>query len=111
MIVPGIVVFNTDNPDLQLFEPMLLFHALFVGDFVLYGTIVAAVAERLHPARPRPPSPARAGRAITREAAALVALIGLHVFVAGGILEGEGTCLAVDGNGGCARRPADGDDS
>ena len=35
MIVPGIVVFTTANLDLQLFEPVLLFHALFIGIFLL----------------------------------------------------------------------------
>ncbi len=109
MIVPGIVVFNPDNPDLQMFEPVLLFHALFIGIFLLYGMIVASVAEALHPARPRPPSPRRAGRAIAREAAVLVVLVGLHLFIAGSILEREGTCLFADGKGGCKLRPTDGE--
>lgn len=111
MIVPGIVIFNPDNPDLQMFEPVLLFHALFVGIFVLYGLIVASIAKRLHPERPRSPSPERARRAVAREVIVLTGLLGLHLFVAGGIREGEGTCLAVDGRGGCAVRPADSDGS
>ena len=40
----------------------------------------------------------------------LLVLVGLHLFIAGGMLEVEGTCLAVDGKGGCALRPTSDDD-
>jgi hypothetical protein len=111
MIVPGIIVFNPDNPDFQLFEPVLLLHGLFVGIFLVYGMMVVAVTEALDPAPVRASSPGHARWALAREVAVLVVLLGLHVFMAGGMLEGEGTCLAVDGRGGCALRPTPVEDS
>ena len=107
MIVPGILVFNPDNPDFQVFEPVLLFHALFVGIFLLYGLLVSTVAEAVYPLPTRHATPGHPRRAIAREVMVLVMLLGLHVFIVGGMLESEGTCLVADGKGGCALRPAD----
>ena len=105
MIVPGIIVVNPDNPDFQLFEPVLLFHALFVGIFLLYGLLVVAVAEVLDPAPVRASSPGHPRRAMAREVAVLVVLLGLHVFIAGGMLEMKGPAWPSTGRGGARSAP------
>ena len=100
LIVPGATVFNEDNPDLQIFEPVLLILPFFWVLFLLYGTIVARLAHELHPEAPRTLPPTRRNKVI--EALMVVVLVSFNIAVAVGIKEHEGTCLAPDGVGGCA---------
>jgi hypothetical protein len=100
---PGFIAIG--ETDLQIFEPALPIFAMFAALEVLYGLLVALIADRLHPA----PS-IRPGWRLA------VALRGLHYVVAAAvcvfavllalhIVDGEGSCLTAGPAGGCAVRP------
>lgn len=105
MFGPGVIAVS--EVDLQILEPALPIFAMFVVLIVLYGLAVTTLTDRLH----APPS-VRPGPRMERATRAL------HVLVAAGICamailasqnvyEHAGSCLSVDGDGGCAARPTD----
>jgi len=102
VFVPGIIVFNKDNPDLQIFEPVLPVLALFIALVLLYGTAVALLADRLHGAPPvrRGPRADAALRATWCLAAAAMCVI--SIFSVRDFIDRAGSCLSADQNGGCA---------
>ena len=105
--VPGIVVFNKDNPDLQIFEPVLPILAMFVVLVLLYGTAVALLADRLHAAPPVRPGPRVDAALRATWWLAAVAMCVISVLAALQFNDRAGSCLSADQNGGCAVRATD----
>jgi hypothetical protein len=107
VFVPGILVFNKDNPDLQIFEPVLPILAMFIVLVALYGIAVALLVDRLHAAPPvqRGPRVDAALRATWCLVAAAMCVI--SVFGAMDFNDRAGSCLSADQNGGCAVRTGD----
>lgn len=107
VFVPGILVFNKDNPDLQVFEPVLPILAMFITLIVLYGTAVALLVDRLHGAppvrrRPRVDAALRATWCLVATAMCVISVFGAMDFN-----DRAGSCLSADQNGGCAVRTGD----
>lgn len=90
--------------DLQIFEPPLLFLAIFVSIQVVYGLVVALIADRLHAA-----PPVHAGRRseIAVRVITVVAALGmsaLAVGIVGNTIDNAGSCVTAAEGGGCAVR-------
>ncbi len=104
---PAIINVNEDNPDLQIFEPVLVIVAMLWLLFLLYGLAVGWLADAFHPA---PPASERR-RTVMAVHGVLVAVVGLFLIVnvvnVMGIVDGAGTCLSANDNGGCAVPAAD----
>jgi len=101
-LVPAIPIVNEDNPDLQIFEPVLVIVAMLWLLFLLYGLAVGWLADAFHPA---PPASERR-RTVMAVHGVLAAVVGLFLIVnvvnVMGIVDGAGTCLSANDNGGCA---------
>jgi hypothetical protein len=97
----GHLVFDKNNVDFQIFEPVLLTIALFAALFLANGLIVARLADRFHP------EPAYSPSRASRPAAGVMAVIcglGLLAMLMTVIdmVDKEGNCLAAVGGGnGC----------
>lgn len=102
LLTIGNVLFDTANPDFQIFEPVLLVIALFVALFVVNGLLLAPLAGRLHPEPPY-----SAGRVVPRLAAAglgVVAIVGATGLAESfsRMIDDAGTCVSVtEAGGGC----------
>ncbi len=101
-IVVMVVDVNEDNPDLQIFEPVLVIVAMMWLLFLLYGLAVGRLADAFHPA----PLASERRRTVMAVHGVLAAVAGLFLIVnvinVMGIVDGAGTCLSADQNGGCA---------
>ncbi len=101
-LVPAIVNVNEDNPDLQIFEPVLVIVAMLWLLFLLYGLAVGRLADAFH----RAPPASERRRTVMAVRGVLAAVAGLFLIVnvinVMGIVDGAGTCLSADQNGGCA---------
>jgi hypothetical protein len=99
----GNPLFDTNNADFQIFEPVLMVIALFSVLFFVNGVVVAYLLNRFHPEPTYATSP-RSSRVATA-LIAVVCVIGTvgMVFGAGDMLNDEGTCFSAAGGGkGCA---------
>ncbi len=90
--------------DLQIFEPPLLFLAMFVAVQMAYGLVVALIADRLHAA-----PPVHAGRhsEMALRVITVVAALGmsaLAVGIVGNTIDNAGSCVTAAEGGGCAVR-------
>jgi hypothetical protein len=92
--------------DFQIFEPPLLFFAIFIVVEAGYGVAVALLADRLHPAPPITPGPRIDPAANAALALAAVALTLLTLAIMVGVIQDAGICLSAAEAGGCAA-PAD----
>jgi len=103
LLTIGNLLFDANNPDFQIFEPVLLVIALFSLLFFVNGLLLAPLIDRIHPERSYPSS-----TRVTKVAAGLIAVVCV-VGLAGLVdttrtmIEDSGTCLAAVGGGnGCA---------
>jgi len=104
----GQLLFDQNNADFQIFEPVLLVIALFSVLFFLNGLIVSPLVDRFHP-EPAYPSSLRVSRAVTG-IIALVCVLGFaaHAASTAEMIDEQGTCLSAKGGGaGCAVRASD----
>ncbi len=90
--------------DLQIFEPPLLFLAMFVAVQIAYGLVVALIADRLHAA-----PPVHAGRRseIAVRVVTALAVLGMCaqvVGIVGNTIDNAGSCVTAAEGGGCAVR-------
>lgn len=103
LLTVGNLLFDPNNADFQIFEPVLLVIALFSVLFFVNGLILAGLMDRLYP-EPAYAHRARVSRAAT-SVLAIVCVIGAIGFAGGtlGMIDDEGTCLRAAGQGnGCA---------
>ena len=108
LLTVGQLLFDRNNADFQIFEPVLMVIALFSVLFLLNGLIVSAPLDRFH-REPTYPASLRVSRAVTG-AIALVCVLGIvaHAITTVQMINDEGSCLsAVGGGGGCAVRATD----
>jgi len=105
LLTVGNLLFDTNNADFQIFEPVLLVIALFSVLFFVNGLLLAPLADRIHP------EPSYASSARVPKAAAglivIVCLLGLAGLADStrNMIDDSGTCLAAAGGGnGCAVR-------
>jgi hypothetical protein len=103
LVTVGQLLFDTNNADFQIFEPIVLAIALFSALFLVNGFIVAPLVDRFHP-DPDYAVSLRVSRAVTG-VLALVCVLGLAAY-AGTVVEmidDQGTCIsALGGGAGCA---------
>ena len=105
LLTVGNLLFDTNNADFQIFEPVLLVIALFSVLFFVNGLLLAPLADRIHP-EPSYPSGARVPK-VAAGLIVLVCLVGLAGLVdtTREMIDDSGTCLAAAGGGnGCAVR-------
>jgi len=106
LLTVGNVLFDTHNPDFQIFEPVLLVVVLFASLFFVNGLILALLLDRIHP-EPSNPS----GRFVPWlcvGAMAIAALIGLTGLAESTqeMLDDAGTCISVtEAGAGCGVFP------
>jgi len=108
LLTVGQLLFDTNNADFQIFEPVLLVIALFSVLFLLNGLIVGALLDRFRPEPAYPPS-LRVPRIVTG-VIAVVCVLGLaaHVITTVQMVDDEGTCISALGGGqGCAVSASD----
>ena len=108
LLTVGQLLFDRNNADFQIFEPVLLAIALFSVLFLLNGLLVGVLVDKF---RPEPPYRAslRVSRAVTG-AIALVCVLGFvaHAITTVQMIDDEGTCIsALGGGAGCAVRASD----
>jgi hypothetical protein len=104
----GQLLFDQNNADFQIFEPVLMVVALFSVLFFLNGFIVSALVDRFHP-EPAYGSSLRVSRAVAG-VIALVCVLGFaaHAISTVEMVDDQGTCLSAKGGGlGCAVRTSD----
>jgi hypothetical protein len=108
LMTVGQLLFDRNNADFQIFEPVLLVIALFSLLFLINGLILVPLLDRFHPEPAYPPS-LRVSRALAG-VLALVCLLGFaaHAVTTVQMIDDEGSCLSARGGGaGCAVRSSD----
>jgi len=98
----GQLLFDQNNADFQIFEPVLMVIALFSVLFFLNGLIVSALVDRFHP-EPAYSSSLRVSRAVTG-IIVLVCVLGFAAHAASTmeLVDEQGSCLSAKGGGlGC----------
>ena len=103
LLTVGQLLFDRNNADFQIFEPVLMVIALFSALFLLNGLIVSALADRFHPEPTYRPS-LRVSRAVTG-IIAVVCVLGIvaHVITTVQMIDDQGSCFSAKGGGlGCA---------
>jgi hypothetical protein len=95
LLTIGNVLFDTHNPDFQIFEPVVLVMVLFASLFFVNGLILASLADRIHPEPEY--RPGRFVPWIATGAIAVVALFGLTGIAESfsTMIDDAGTCLSV----------------
>jgi hypothetical protein len=103
LLTVGQLLFDTNNADFQIFEPVVLVIALFSLLFLVNGAIVAPLVDRFHP-EPAYRGSLRVTRAVTGVLAVICVLgIVAHGVTTAQMIDDEGTCLsALGGGAGCA---------
>jgi len=103
LLTVGQLLFDTNNTDFQIFEPVLLVLALFSVLFLLNGVIVSGLLDRFHP-EPAYRASLRVSRAVTG-VIAVVSVLGIVSLgdTTGKMIDDQGSCLsAKSGGAGCA---------
>jgi hypothetical protein len=107
LLTVGNVLFDANNVDFQIFEPVVLVVALFAVLFLVNGLIVAALADRFRREPEYRPS-LRVSRAVAG-VIATVCLFGALLMSLSVVqmIDDEGTCVSAAEGGGCAVRATD----
>lgn len=108
LVTVGNLLLDTNNPDFQIFEPVVMVIALFSLLFLLNGLMVGALLQRFH-REPTYQTSLRVSRSVTG-LISVVCLLGMVGLVAGTVqmINDEGTCFSAAGGGnGCAVRTED----
>lgn len=108
LLTVGHLLFDTNNADFQIFEPVVMVIALFAALFLVNGLMVGALAGRVHP-EPTYPSSLRVSRAVAG-VIAVVCVLGIVAYAdtIPQMVDDEGSCISAAGGGrGCAVRPSD----
>jgi hypothetical protein len=103
MFTAGLAIFDDNNADFQMFEPILFSIALFMSLHLLNGLILAYLVDRFAPEPEY--NPATRVPLIVRGVMGIAVLAGVVLMTAVtiGMVEDEGTCLSAVGEGnGCA---------
>jgi hypothetical protein len=103
LLTVGQLLFDQNNADFQIFEPVALVIALFAVLFLVNGLIVVPLIDRFD-AEPPYPASLRVSRAVTGLLVVVCLLgVGAHVATTVQMIEDEGSCLsALGGGAGCA---------